>query len=123
MSEETEFVDPDDLKVERDGDGDLMPEDREVEGLGKIKLVPMRYGDVQDYFGDGAEADVGPEDLAAIFNEFYIYPDFDLDSEGVADFKPMVPAVLLQELMDASGIDADVDVDEQGEATVAVGNT
>lgn len=121
--DEPEFVDPDDLKVSRDSKGELIGEVHECGDWGDVEIVPMTYGDVQERFGDGMSSDLEAGEMAMLFNEFYVNPSFDLDAEGVRDFKPMVPADLLMTLMDASGIDADIEVDDDGSATVEVGNT
>lgn len=123
MTDESEFVDPEDLQVQRDGEGQVLPQVAEAGSLGKVKVRPMSYGDVQDHFGDGTQADIQPAQMAAIFNEFFTQPDFDLSGRDVEDFKPLVPRDLLMALLDVSGIDADVMMEESGEATVDVGNT
>lgn len=124
MSDESQFVDPEDLKVQRDADGDVLPRETEAGTLGKVKVRPMSYGDVQAHFGDGTQADVDSAQMAAIFNEFYVHPDFDLTADDVEDFKPLVPRDLLMALMNVSGIDADVMMEEAGQASVSVeGNT
>lgn len=122
---EPEFVDPDDLRVSRDSDGELLGEVHQCGNLGKVEVVPMAYGDVEEHFGDGRTSDVTAKEMATLFNEFYVRPDFDLSPSDITeDFKPMVPANLLMTLMDASGIDADIDMDDDGSATVNVqGNT
>lgn len=120
----SEFVDPDDLKVQRDSDDQPIAQDAEAGAFGKVRVRPMSYGDVQAHFGDGADVDVGPAAMAALFNEFYVKPEFDLDEDDVEDFKPLAPRDLLMALLDVSGIDADVMMDEAGSAQVAVeGNT
>lgn len=120
MSSDPEFVDPDDLKIKRNGDGEIVPVTRSAGSLGKVRLRPMTYGDVQEYFGEGTEVDIDSEAMAELFNEFFIRPDFDLTYEDVEDFKPLVPRDLLLALMESSGIDADVEVDSAGEASVSV---
>jgi len=56
--------------------------------------------------------------------EYFVEPDFDLNGSDVKQFKPLVPSDLLMALFDASGIDADVAMQEGNEATVNVrGNT
>lgn len=124
MSSDSEFVDPADLKVERNGDGRVIPEEREAGSLGKVKVRPMTYGDVQEHFGDGTTSDLQAEDMAFLFNEFFIKPQFNYDAQDVEDMRPLAPRDLLETLMEASGIDAEVEVEDDGEATVSVeGNT
>lgn len=120
MSQEPEFVDPDDLKVDRDGSGELVSTVTTAGTLGKVELVPMTYGDIQEHFGDGTSADIESSEMAEMFNKFYVRPDFDLTADDVKDFKPLAPRDLLMTLMEESGIDAEVEVDEQGEASVEV---
>lgn len=124
MSDDSEFVDPDDLAIQRGSEGQRLPQEAQAGSLGKVKVVPMSYGDVQEYFGDGTQADVSADTMATIFNEFVVKPDLDLTESDVEDFKPLVPRDLLMAILDASGIDADVMVEEGGAATVDVeGNT
>lgn len=124
MSDEPEFVDPDDLKVQRGGDGELLPQVVQAGSLGKVKVVPMSYGDAQAHFGDGTQADLDSAVMAALFNQYFVKPDFDLTADDVDDFKPMVPRDLLMALLDASGVEADVMMEEDGGAQVSVeGNT
>lgn len=123
--DDSEFVDPEDLKVQRDASGERLPETHTIEGLGRAEITPMAYGDVQEYFGDGQQADIESDVMADLFNEFYVKPDFSFAPGDIRDMKPLVPRDLLMALLEVSGIEADVMVDEAGEATVDVaeGNT
>lgn len=126
----SEFADPDDLKVQRGSDGEKLPQEIETD-VTKARVVPLSYGDVQEYFGDGGRADVSAGEVAELLDEFVLEPDFAADAGGtvtadyVRDLKPMVPGALLMGLMDASGIDADIEMQDDGSAEVAVesGNT
>lgn len=120
---EGEFVDPSDLRVQRDANGERLPQTTEAGDLGKVKIKPMAYGDVQKYFGGGEDVDLSPDALADMFSEFVVEPDMgNLDGEDVGDFYPLVPRDLLLAIMDVSGVeDMDVEVDGQGGANVNVG--
>jgi hypothetical protein len=124
MSDDSEFVDPDDLKVQRGGDGQRLPKTVDAGDQGKIKVKPMSYGDVQEYFGDGTQADVNADQMAELFNEFIAEPELNVTPADIKDFYPLVPRDLLLAIMDASGIDADVMMEDAGQAQVNVqGNT
>lgn len=134
----SEFVDPTDLTLQRDGEGERIPQVMEVGELGKMKILPMNYGDVQAYLGDGQQHTVESQALAELFNDFVIEPDLSkaadmwaketpgYSAEGrvtpawVEDLKPLVPRDILLALLDASGIDADVIMQGPGQAQVNV---
>lgn len=120
---DSDFVDPDDLKVQRNGDGEVIPQTEELGTLGKLKVKPMTYGDVEEEFGDGSTSELSPKDMAFIFNTWILKPSFDYSGKDVEDMKPMVPGRMLELVMDVSGIEAEVEVDDDGRATVEVGNT
>lgn len=131
---DTEFVDPADLTIQRNGDGRILPETVDAGSLGKVKAVPMAYGDVQERFGDGQDFDIPAAEMADLFRDHIAQPDLEaaareqgyggLDAEYVNDMKPLVPRDLLLAIMDASGVDADVEMDNDGEqqAQVSVDN-
>lgn len=124
---ENEFASPDDFKVQRDSEGELLPQTVETQ-LGVVKVTPMPYGDIEAYFGAQSVADVGAEDIADILNDHVEEPDLSTDAGGritaeyVNSMKPIAPRELLFAIFDASGIDAEVEMQQGGGAEVAVGN-
>lgn len=128
----SEFINPGDLTVERNADGEVLPKEREVGDLGKAEIKPMQYGDVQEYFGDGATADVEAEILAELFRRFYNKPDLNAaareqgfercNGNYVESMYPLVPRDLLMALLETSGVDAEVEMQEDNSAQVNVGN-
>lgn len=123
-SADGEFVNPNDLRVQRDAEGQRLPQTAEAGDLGKVQIVPMAYGDVQEYFGGGDDVDLSPAALAGMFSEFVVKPDMsDLTADDVHDFYPLVPRDLLLAVMEVSGVeDVDVEVDgTDGSANVNVG--
>lgn len=126
-TEHNEFASPDDFKVSRDSDGELLPQ-REDTQLGLVKVIPMTYGDVEAYFGASSVADIGPESLADILDEHVIEPDLSADAGGridaayVQNLNPIAPRELLFAIMNASGLEAEVEMNRDGSAEVAVGN-
>lgn len=124
---ENEFASAEDFKVQRDSSGELLPQ-REETQLGVVKVLPMAYGDVEAYFGASTVADVGPSELAEILNDHVVEPNLAADAGGritaeyVEQMKPIAPRELLFAIFEASGIDAEVEMQQSGGAEVAVGN-
>lgn len=116
----SEFIDPDDLQVQRDAQGERLTETREIGSYGQAEIKPLAFGDVQEYLGDGSMAEIGPGVMAEIMNEFVERPSFDVTGDDVATMKPLAPAQIMTAILEISGVDADVDVDEGGNATVDV---
>lgn len=131
MSEEAqtedEFASADDFKVSRDSSGDLLPQVMDTQ-LGKVKVVPMAYGDVEKHFGASTVADIGPAQLADLLEEHVAAPDLSSDAGGridedyVKSMKPTAPRELIFAILEASGIEADVQMQDNGGAEVSVGN-
>lgn len=122
-----EYVSPDDLKVRRNADGEALPVEEHSDMFGKLKVIPMAYGDVQEFFGDGDTADLETPDIAELFDRFIAKPDLSADAGGqvteeyVNDMYPLAPRELLMAILRASGVEADVDMDEENmEAEVTV---
>lgn len=127
QEDENNFASPDDFKIQRDSDGSLLPQTEDTQ-LGKVKVVPMAYGDIDEYFGAQAVADIGPGEIAELLNNHVIQPNLKEDAGGeitanyVEAMKPIAPRELLFAILNASGIEADVEMQEGGGAEVAVGN-
>lgn len=124
-----EYVNPDDLRVTRNSEGRVLPVDEEAGTLGTVKVTPMAYGDVQEFFGDGDSSDVSEEDMAELFDRFLVKPDLSEDAGGevtaeyINEMYPLVPRDLLMAILSASGVDAEVEMsDEDNSAEVDVGN-
>lgn len=123
-----EFLDPEDLHVTRDSDGDLLPQKHHIAGHGNVKVIPMTYGHVEEYFGDVQVADVGPELAAEIFEEHVVRPDLSADAGGevdadyVRDMQPMMPMHLLEAILEESGVNADVEATDDGAQVDLAGN-
>lgn len=123
-----EFASPDDFQISRDDSGQILPEVRNTQ-LGKVKVVPMSYGDVEKHFGSSTVADIGPGELAKLLDKHVIRPNLSedagpggVDAKYVEDLKPLAPRELIFAILDASGIDADVEMQDDGGAEVSVGN-
>jgi len=103
----------DELFTPRDDDGDLKPQEIPT-SVGTIIATPLTYGDVEQYFGSAAGmANADSEVVAAVLSAKVVDPDLsDITEDEVADLRPMLPAEILEGLMDVSGIDAQVEVDE-----------
>lgn len=122
------YADPQDARVSRDSNGEKIPKDHEVTGVGLHQFLPMAYGDVQQYLGDGSQHEVEEEALARLFEKFILKPDYASDadewaadmnkkprgritSEYIEDMKPLTVRGILMGLFEVSGIDADVAMD------------
>lgn len=121
-----EFASPDDFKVKRGSDGEVLPQVCDT-ALGKVKVLPMAYGDIEAHFGDRRQ-EVSPEVVADILDMYVLQPDLSSDAGGevtaryVEDMKPMAPDELVGAIFEASGIDADIQMNDDGTAEVSVGN-
>lgn len=106
------WADPSEGDVERDADGELIPQEEQAGHLGKVLVTQMPYGTIQKYFGDGTTSEVGFSELAFLFRTHVVKPDLNahyggrLDSDNVQyDMKPLTPQAYLSAIMRASGID------------------
>lgn len=125
-----DIVDPDDLTVQRDADGEVLPETADAGRFGRVRVRPMSYGKVQEKFGDGQQFDFDADDLAQIFRDHIVEPDLEaharkqgfdgVTGEYVNSFYPLAPRDLLMAVLDVSGVNADVEATEEGGAAVAV---
>lgn len=123
--DDSRYANPSDARVSRDADGEKIPRDYDVPRLGPHRFLPMSYGDVQQYMGDGSQHEVEEEGLARIFDQFILKPDYSRDADSwatamgkkqrgrvtagyVEDMKPMVVRDILMGLFETSGIDASV---------------
>lgn len=134
--------DPAEFFVTRDEKGNLNPVWQDAKEYGQIKVRPMTYGHVERYFGDaGGVAEAGPAVIAEVMRNHVIEPDFEayarqtygadyerrgfdhaLNESVVRDeMEPLAPMRVLTAVFRASGIDPDVAVSEDGEATVDFG--
>lgn len=123
--EESRYADPSDARVTRDGEGEKIPQDYDVPSLGPHRLMPLSYGDVQQYMGDGSQHEVEEEGLARIIDKFVQKPDYADDADEwaqtmgerprgrvtaayIEDMKPMTVRDILMSLFEVSGINASV---------------
>lgn len=128
VSDDDEWADPSQGDVERDGEGEVIPQETVAGHLGKALVKPMPYGTVRKYFGDGSTHDLNPEDLAELFDEHYVKPNLSEHYGGHVgrknvqyDMEPMTPQAYLRGLMTASGIEADkIEPTDDGGAHVEV---
>lgn len=126
----------DDLTVSRDSSGELIAEAGELKDItddnGEPKTgeaIPMVYGDVMEHFGssDSVE-DIDADVIAALINDFVVDPDLSEhpsveDGEITGEFvnkqlPPLVPRSLLLMVFEISGLNADVEMQDDGSAEV-----
>lgn len=113
----SEFLSQDDVQVQRDETGDIVPVVKDVPRLGgKAKVRPMTYGKVQRLFGEGVDA-IEPEEIVEVLNDHVVRPDMsDMTLEDIEEtMKPLAPNFLLMAVFDASGVSGEMRVDEEGE--------
>lgn len=116
-----EYLSEDDLFIRRDENGELLPVEVDVDGLGKVKILPLSFGAAQRYFGGMENANsVSSGVIAKVLSEQILKPDLQLTGEDVENMTPMAPQKLLMAVMDESGLPTEVDVNDDGEATVAL---
>lgn len=116
------------FKVLRDGEGNLVPVDRETE-FGIISVIPMTYGDAE-VWGEtmGDEDSVDAPTLAKQFAKHIVDPDMSAVSgpELQADFKPLAIQEFLMAIIGASGLEdvitAKVNADGTANVEVDTGN-
>ena len=123
------YFDPSEGDVERDADGEIIPQEVYADGMGKLLVKPMPYGTVQEFFGSGRHTSIGPDDLADLFSQQIIKPDLDahyggsIDGDDVRDMYPLTPKGYLTAIMEASNVDPqEIQMQADGSADVTVGN-
>lgn len=115
-----------DLKVSRNERGELLPVEQESEMFGTLKVIQMPYGEIQEKFGDAGDvAQAEASVVAEVIDNHLVEPDLSADAGGTVtdeyvedELLPLVPREVLLAVLKASGVDADVAVDEGGSATV-----
>jgi len=116
------------FKVKRDGEGKLIPVDRETE-FGIVSVIPMTYGDAEEWGETMGDADnVDANTLAKQFQKHVVDPDMSGINGATLkkDFKPLVIQELLMAIIGASGLEdqlsATVNADGTAKVTVDAGN-
>jgi len=116
------------FKVKRDGDGNLIPIDRETE-FGIVSVLPMTYGDAEEWGETMGDADnVDAHTLAKQFKKHIVSPDMSKVTGDIVhdDFKPMVIQELLMAIIGGSGLEdqltATVNADGTAKVTVDAEN-
>lgn len=124
-TDESKFSSADDFTPSRGGDGERLPVPHEIPGIDggeprRIKVLPMNYGDVKRYFGDGTVHDVDEKILARLFDRHVVHPKLAgisghdrgrVTEDDVNELYPMDPRHLLEGVFNASGIDASIMMD------------
>jgi len=112
------YIDSNDLFVKRDETGELLPVEVQVPNLGTALVKPMVYGSVEKVRAgmSGTEAELEADLICTLLKEHYVRPDMgDLTvSKLQNDMKPIAAQSLLLGLFRASGIDGDIEVDDEG---------
>ena len=122
----SDYVNPDDLTVQRDEHGEVLPVDTQAGDLGKVRVLPLTYGAVQRRFGDGVEFNFDSADIADLVDEHIIKPDLStaaggqVTAEYIESMYPTAPRDLLMAILDVSGVEADVQATRAGGAQVQV---
>lgn len=126
--DDAQYASPEELEVTRDESGEVLGQDEHSDLLGTLRVKPMPYGAIEDKFGDmGNVSNVGPGVLAGVMRERLVKPDLPSDdseydeiTEGYIrdDALPLVPREVIMAVFAASGVEADVQVDGDGNAQV-----
>lgn len=123
-----EFASVEELTVKRDETGELLPVVEETPKYGLVKVIPMPYGAIEDKFGDtGDVADVQAPVIAELLDDHVVEPDLSAAAGGQVtaafvreELKPLVPRDFIMAILSASDVEADVMVDDAGNAQVAL---
>lgn len=88
--------------------------------FGSVKLEKLTYAEVEDYFGDiGRVEDLEPESVTKLLRDKVLEPDLsELGEEKLGEMKPMIPAELIVGIMEVSDVLGDVEMQQDGTATV-----
>lgn len=122
--------------VSRDGDGNLQEVETTIPGQGESTMVPMSYGDAEEYMGDaGQMANIDASTVAEVLRNHVVDPDFEAYAQKEfgrrpgrdhaltgyvveKEMKPFIPQIYLMSLFRVSGLDASVEMEDDGSATV-----
>lgn len=119
--ENDSIVSDDELFVSRDSGGELLPTIEEAPDIGKVKVIPMTFGSIREYFGPDTQMDdIEAGDVAEILRNHVVQPDLSevTAQEVEEEMKPMAPQSLLLAVMQASGVDVNMDALENQEAAL-----
>lgn len=133
MSEnETNYASVEELTVKRDEEGELLPVEEETPMFGTVVVKPMPYGAIEEKFGDtGDVASVDSDVIADLISDNVIEPDLHkhAQAEGYSgvtgayvreELKPLAPRDLILAVLSASDVEADVMMEDNGGAQVAL---
>lgn len=118
----------DEFLVTRDENDEIQPVEEPTQMFGDVLVKPMPYGAIESRFGDAGEvADVDADVIASVIDEFVVEPDFEAETGDpvTGDFirehmKPLGPRDLIMAVLSASDVSADVTVDQNANAQVAI---
>lgn len=127
MPDKDGFVSEDEIQVTRNEDGEVQPQTVKT-SIGKMRMTPISYGvaeEFQNTLEAGGEADT--EEVYKLLKNNVDKPKFEDIFPSVDDFrdniKAGVPVVMLQKLMEISGISGNVEATEEGEIVVEEAGT
>lgn len=127
MVDKDGFVTKDEISVKRNDDGEVLPNTVDTP-VGKMRMTPLAYGtaeEFQDTLEAGGEADT--EQVYTLLKDNIQKPEFKDIFPSADDFrdniKAGVPVVMLQKLMEISGISGSVEATEEGEIKVEDADT
>ncbi|MFB6214598.1 MAG: hypothetical protein ABEI54_01900 [Candidatus Bipolaricaulia bacterium] len=127
MPDEKGFVTEDDITVKRNEKGEVLPQTVKT-NVGKMRMTPLPYGTAEE-FQDTLEAggDADTEEAYKILKDNVEKPKIEDIYPSVDDFrqniKAGVPIVMLQKIMEISGIAGTVEATEEGEIEVKGADT
>lgn len=116
------FVSDEDIQIKRNEEDEILPQVVNTP-IGKMKIKPIPYGvaeEFQNTLEQGGDADT--EQVYELLKDNVKKPEFDSIFPSLDDFKNNikagVPVVMLQKLMEISGISGNVEATEDGEIVV-----
>lgn len=118
----------DDFLVARDENDEIQPVEEPTQMFGTVLVKPMPYGAIESRFGDaGQVSNVDSDVIASVINDFVVEPDFsaaaggDVTGEFIREnMKPLGPRDLIMAILSASDVSAEVTVDQNANAQVAI---
>lgn len=123
QEEEKKYASQEDFEVQRNDNDEIIPVDVQLQDSEKyVKVKPITYGKANEEFSFEDPNDVPTEKLVKLIKDHIVRPDYGwIDVKHVnKKMKPMALGRLLQAIMEASGLEADVDISDAKDAKIDI---